>query len=539
MHHTHLVSRSLAEIFLQYDVAELHVSLSHGLWRYETWGYPPIDASPGAEVWAWFTGNTTLTDSQVDVQWKNLCDTLSGLLCASLNFIDHANTVRPKFSFRPQFSDGHVSDSSSAAPQRFVRYATLPREIVCTENLTPWKKLLPCSNQEGFASLLNSGYIHSTNYHSIGLHMRRLCDKPDCQSHQLEIKQTVNLVFDKQIISQNQDWSMRKMFGQGLSGSCYLADHSRIYLDITNQDYQLTPGPEQVLTSQRGGSITRFAEYDIKKFTKYGMFNIATVYKEKTTPIQIILPPPLYARRYLLGVGQEHGKIVTKVTNQHWSALNVVLQENIPWFVQMYLHSLKIKSSSTGAIIEPNTIHYVPGERRERAYHLEVAFQIPAKSSFEISIDFDYIFLKWLEYPPDANHGHYIGSAVLSAQLPVARNYTAVPVDGFLFSDSFNATRPAYFVQIRTESILISLPTPDFSMPYNVICLACTVVALAFGPIHNISTKKIYVPDPNAPKSMMKKLKGLLFRNKEQIPEEEQQNLLDDSNETINSTKYD
>lgn len=28
-------------------------------------------------------------------------------------------------------------------------------------------------------------------------------------------------------------------------------------------------------------------------------------------------------------------------------------------------------------------------------------------------------------------------------------------------------------------------------MPYNVICLACTAIALAFGPLHNISTKRL------------------------------------------------
>lgn len=44
-------------------------------------------------------------------------------------------------------------------------------------------------------------------------------------------------------------------------------------------------------------------------------------------------------------------------------------------------------------------------------------------------------------------------------------------------------------VQLYTESLLVNLPTPDFSMPYNVICLTCTVVALAFGPLHNITTK--------------------------------------------------
>lgn len=61
----------------------------------------------------------------------------------------------------------------------------------------------------------------------------------------------------------------------------------------------------------------------------------------------------------------------------------------------------------------------------------------------------------------------------------------------FVSFRSFNASRDGYLVQLRTETILISLPTPDFSMPYNVICLACTAVALAFGPLHNISTKRL------------------------------------------------
>lgn len=66
--HTNLVSRSIAEIFHHYDIKELHVSLSHGLWRYENWGYPVVDAAPGAEVWAWFDGN--LTNAEIDEQWQ-------------------------------------------------------------------------------------------------------------------------------------------------------------------------------------------------------------------------------------------------------------------------------------------------------------------------------------------------------------------------------------------------------------------------------------------------------------------------------------
>lgn len=43
----------------------------------------------------------------------------------------------------------------------------------------------------------------------------------------------------------------------------------------------------------------------------------------------------------------------------------------------------------------------------------------------------------------------------------------------------------------RTTSLLLSLPTPDFSMPYNVIILTCTVVALCFGSMFNLLSRRI------------------------------------------------
>lgn len=97
----------------------------------------------------------------------------------------------------------------------------------------------------------------------------------------------------------------------------------------------------------------------------------------------------------------------------------------------------------------------------------------------------------------------------------MALNYTSVPVDGSLYADSFNATRQSYFLSLHTEALLLNLPTPDFSMPYNVICLACTVVALAFGPLHNMTTKKlILLSKDTKPKSLLAKLKEKLFKKK-------------------------
>ncbi len=44
---------------------------------------------------------------------------------------------------------------------------------------------------------------------------------------------------------------------------------------------------------------------------------------------------------------------------------------------------------------------------------------------------------------------------------------------------------------IYAESVLLSVPTPDFSMPYNVITMTCTVMALFFGSVFNILTRKL------------------------------------------------
>lgn len=481
------------------------MSLTNGVWRHQFWGFPIESAGSGAELYVWFKDH--LSQQDINDQWVQLSEALSGLLCASFSFVEESNTIKPFYSFRP--SSAPVNNLNSS----FIRYSTLPREVVCTENLTPWKKLLPCDSKDGFMSLLNAQYIYSTNYHSLGLHVRQLCLDSTCSSSILESKQTVNLVHDLRLFG-GSDWSIRKLFGQGLNGACVLSSSSKLYLDVTDKDFDITPKPRNVITSKRGGSETLYAEYDIQKMSQNNkLLNIAIVNKKEKS-IPIISPPPLYAKRYIQGTGKERGKIVSQITNTHWSSLNLIVLENIPWFVPMYLHTLKLKVGEKE--IKPTSIKYIPGEQRMRPYHLEVAMKIPARSTMEMSIDFDYIFLKWQEYPPDAHHGHYVGSSVISTLLPMALNYTSIPVDVSLFAESFNATRQSYFLQIHTEALLITLPTPDFSMPYNVICLACTIVALAFGPLHNMTSKRlILLKKDEDKKSLLTKLKEKLFKKKE------------------------
>ncbi|XP_055546383.1 GPI transamidase component PIG-T [Wyeomyia smithii] len=519
--HTHLVSRSVAELFHHYEISELHLSFTNGIWRYENWGFPVENAGPGAEVWAWFEPTATDGDGGVDRKWKLLCGTLSGLFCASLSFVDNTNTFQPVFSLRP------VTHQFEGKPMGKIRYAALPREIVCTENLTPWKKLLPCKSEEGFVSLLTPDHIYSGNYNSLAVHIRKLCADKDCVQFQLEVKQSLSLVQDQRLFG-GKDWSVRKLFKQGVQGACVLSESSRLYVDVTHQEYDMTQKPTNIIYSTRGGASSVLYEYDIKEFEKkQQMFNVAAMDKRDPLIVSIVQPPPIFSKRFISGVGQERGRIVTRITNTHWTELNLLIFENIPWFVPVYLHTLKIKRDNK--LIIPNIVKYVPGRQRERPTQLELAVTIPARCTVELSIDFDYIFLKWQEYPPDASHGHYMQSSIISVLLPVGRNYTALPREAALFRDAFNATQPnGYFLQMRTEALLLTLPIPDFSMPYNVICLACTVVALAFGPIHNISTKKIVAKRKETAKpKLVDKIKGWFKRKPKKEEEEGSESLVD------------
>jgi phosphatidylinositol glycan class T len=70
-----------------------------------------------------------------------------GIICASLNQIGNTRTAQPEWTYQSASSSDDIS----------IRMGTLPREFVCTENLTPWTKLLPARNQVPLSHYIN-GY---------------------------------------------------------------------------------------------------------------------------------------------------------------------------------------------------------------------------------------------------------------------------------------------------------------------------------------------------------------------------------------------
>lgn len=326
-----LFPKSLGEILSKYQVHEFDLSLTQGIWRYPLWGMPFKDSvnPSGAEIFAVFQHDA----HDIEALWTGLVNSLSGLICASLNFIDSKVTTSPQYSMLPRGAvrDGKLYD------HRLARYAILPQENVCTENLTPWKKLLPCHGKAGLSSLLSAKPLFDSNYHSMSVMMTHRCfpSKENCSSTTTELRQTVSVVLGN---NRKQSWSMKKLFDVSPGKRCQMASSSVVKVHAS-PSAQMKPKP----LHEKSGMFAKTFTYD------YDSISQLEVVDDVSSTTRASQRPPMYAHRYLSGYGQEEGSIVCEITNHHDEPVQIVYMEYLPWFTRVYLHTLKAENEQ-GAV---------------------------------------------------------------------------------------------------------------------------------------------------------------------------------------------
>jgi len=118
---------------------------------------------------------------------------------------------------------------------------------------------------------------------------------------------------------------------------------------------------------------------------------------------------------------------------------------------------------------------------------------LPAGTGVSISLKWRKVFLHYASYPPDPHRGFHIPSAMLVVSLPTESeertrcrvgqaHYTPKLLDSILCGEAV--------VYRYTEALLLSLPTPDFSMPYNVITLTGAAMGLFFASVFKLVIRK-------------------------------------------------
>lgn len=489
--------RSLAQILQYTRTAELHLRFALGRWDEESWGSRPRDGlregGNGVELWAWVE-NGEAEGERAEQRWSDLVNSLSGLFCASLNFVDAGKTIRPVLGFESEGMLDALQDALGGESRELeLLHGMLPHEVVCTENLTPFLKLLPCKGKAGISSLLDGHKVFDANWQTMSIDVRPVCTED--KGCELEVQQTVDMVLDVErslrpsdkriprpvpieeiecdeskpynahdtcypkVKEGEREWSLSGLFGRPVKGSCPLSDaeHHEITLE-TLPDRKVDVVSEAKI-SPSASADGRWVSYRVPEGTDFDLSLPQQVVETAAT----ISQPPLYASRQITGYGQERGGMHIRLRNPQPYIQRVVYLESLPWFLRPYMHTLQVD----GGKVEK--MFYKPLLDRQRGTHLELLLEIPAESEVELQYDFEKAILRYTEYPPDANRGFDIPPAIVRV-LPAKEG-----------------EQGSY---LRTTSLLLPLPTPDFSMPYNVIILTSTVIALGFGSIFNLLVRR-------------------------------------------------
>ncbi|CAJ0954488.1 unnamed protein product, partial [Mesorhabditis belari] len=471
-----LFPRVLGQLLQAHGIQELEYIATQGVWHSDHYGPPPQPASStGAFLSAKFDGPS----NTVDDRWLSVVNSLNGAFCASLLSMVPAETYKQKNERKGDYPK---------AKKLFSRAGTLPREALCTENLTPWRKLLPCK-QNGLISLLNPHKLYGSLFHSMGFHIHPECKDNSCW-YRLELSAIV--LFDVPI-SENRrlDWSLKSFFDRPISGVCNAATRSTVLvhqheeqadsdkpadvITINGQQFAVYP-TEQILGEKTEGNI-------FVRYTK-------SVDLHKKNP-----PRALSISSTLGGKDTFSGLLLTTIKNNENEKHTVVYEQVLPWWVRFHYHTKQVLChDSKQEIVKPYVANRVFSGAidRKRPAYIQMEIELPANSKCIVSYNFERAFLRMAEYPPDANHGLYIPAATITLMKRIS---TGLPEDSRCTERLGNSSEcePRAKQMVFSNVLLVPMPVPDFSMPFNVICLVGTAVSLCFGAVHPFSTR-ILVP---------------------------------------------
>lgn len=277
--------------------------------------------------------------------------------------------------------------------------------------------------------------------------------------------------------SLDKGWRLSDVFGHTIPGACPLAEDSTHPICIhvpRGRDVSLNiPSYDTIYPSDTSRCFS---------IPGNESFDIALPERNLGIHEMPMKPPSLHAERTTNGIGQERGGMRSILTNpSKTNPVEFVYLETLPWFIRPYLHTLRAQATrkGSGQVLDTSLsefvkdVFYRPAIDRQRSTQLELILSIPPETTVTLVYDFEKAILRYTEYPPDANRGFIIAPAIIRVLSPNSHD------------DSVSA--PVY---LRTTNLLLPLPTPDFSMPYNVIIFTSTVMALAFGSIFNLLVRR-------------------------------------------------
>ncbi len=195
---------------------------------------------------------------------------------------------------------------------------------------------------------------------------------------------------------------------------------------------------------------------------------------------------PVRVTLFKSGVGDDIAGFGVRIENDlaFEAEVNVLLQ--IPWMFRPIWHESANFAALNAFLLTPAKF-----DRRSSTF-AELQFKIASQSAIIFHVPLDREFLRLDEFP--ANHER--GIDFPAAKIEIAGQH----------QDRFTS-----------NGLLFTWPLPDGTMPFNVITMSATVIALFHGALFNMLTRRFYLSRPEDPPAspLLKfiwKVKQKLFR---------------------------
>lgn len=466
------------------------VALTQGRWK-EQWGAPPREIRPPGALLAVATGGNS-GQSEADDAWKFLISALSGSLCASFEGMDpHHKSLAWVVPLDVPFRE----DGNN------LRLATLPYEPVCTENLTPWLKLLPCGGHRGLAALLAPIAIAEAPLVSLTLAV-------SVEKDAVLLRTSLDVVLPAMATAQGFDAWFGSSATQG-SEPCQAARNSSVYVIAQKalepevlQELAVEPKP-----IPGGGSVLPFQASEFAKLSRSA--NQALLSGATTASSAHVLAAEanthgLSVMRDILsqeGYSERtHGRYLLRFTNHGSVAKRVRFMDQLPFFLTPMWHTFHTSlQHASGAVEELSgldamrrlSVQFVPPSRPHDATEVFLSADVAPGASVSVFLDVLKNFIQLREFSYACEKGFDVSAAAwMEVDLPQLSNSSGISDFLKSLAPSVPWENPDTASQWRlrfTQGLIILVPMPDFSMPFNVIALSATALTFFFGSIFRLT----------------------------------------------------
>ena len=434
--HFNLLPKPLVQIFGHFGLDDISLTFSKGDWKPQ-FG-PPLQSAPsGVQISGWLPENEedlwAKDGGGNDTQstWKFVTRALSGLLCVSMEDIQGQHTVKP---WRHRY-----------VGTRVLRYAQLPREAFCTENLTPWLKLLPCREVSGLATIFDPKRVFRALHQTMGLSLRKVClarsrgnyefgSNPwgNCEDKVLELVMAFTVVFPPSPLIHGGLKSISNVLLQKPNqlhkiNVCTAATTTKVLVEEV-QEVSLSQAPTEIHHLHQCGDPMRVMSFELlpQRNNLEGNFSGGVGLLEDITWREVEEKgkqtygrsgAPVEVNKFVTGVNDLDGGVMCVVRSRQEGPHVVRVLDIMPSFLRVWYHTLELEVN--GVKIDSKTtlqkyISFQPSRMRGQPalIHVEIPTNSPMNFSFFYSFRKDFLSIE--DYPPDPNRGFDVPAAIVS-----------------------------------------------------------------------------------------------------------------------------